>query len=70
AKRGPTGPDQDPIAVAVERVVKRTGAAWTAFERTSGDGEGSAGDTAAALSRISEKAVSAALDRENDRTST
>ncbi|MFW6376383.1 MAG: hypothetical protein ACOC0F_00250 [archaeon] len=70
AKRGPTAPDRDPIAVAVDRVVNRTDAAWTAFDRTSGDGVSSTDGPVVDPYRIPKRAVSAALDRENDRTST
>jgi hypothetical protein len=67
----PSAPDRDPIADAVERVENRIDAAWTAFERQSGDGGDSTEDPDAAdlplpdPYLIPEAAVRAALDRED-----
>ncbi|HKL29644.1 MAG TPA: hypothetical protein VJ898_10300 [Natrialbaceae archaeon] len=67
----PSGPDHDPIAAAVELAENRIDAAWTAFERPSGDGGDSTGDPDAADLAlpdpylIPEAAVRAALDRKD-----
>ena len=67
----PPAPDCDPIAAAVERVENRIDAAWTTFERPSGEDGGSTADPAGTTPAlpdpylIPEAAVRAPLDRED-----
>jgi hypothetical protein len=66
--RSETAPDRDPIAGPVGAVEERIDAAWAAFERSSGGGDGTTVEPETGPYRVPEAAIRAALDREDNPT--